>query len=81
VLMATGLIVGESLFGVAFAGIVAATRSDAPLEVVKDWPLAVPLGLALFFGSIAYLYFKTRIDASKPITAPDGPIISEATYR
>ena len=31
VLMATGLIVGESLFGVAFAGIVAGSGSDAPL--------------------------------------------------
>ncbi len=81
VLMATGLIVGESLFGVAFAGIVAATRSDAPLEVVKDWPMAVPLGLILFAASIAYLYFKTQRDASKPIAAPDGPVISEATYR
>ena len=34
VLLATGLIVGESLFGVAFAGVVAATRSDAPLALV-----------------------------------------------
>ena len=81
VLMATGLIVGESLFGVAFAGIVAATRSDSPLEVVKDWPMAVPLGLILFAASIAYLYFKTCTDASKPIEGPDGPIINEATYR
>jgi hypothetical protein len=31
VLAATGLIVGESLFGVAFAGIVAGSGSDAPL--------------------------------------------------
>lgn len=81
VLMATGLIVGESLFGVAFAGIVAATRSDSPLEVVKDWPMAVPLGLILFAASIAYLYFKTCTDASKPIEGPDGPLINEATYR
>ena len=33
-LLATGMIVGESLFGVAFAGIVAASGSDAPLAVV-----------------------------------------------
>ena len=81
VLMATGLIVGESLFGVAFAGIVAATRSDAPLEVVKNFAMAVPLGIALFAASIAYLYFKTRGDAAKPLAGADGPIISEATYR
>jgi len=34
VLMATGLIVGESLFGVLFAGVVAATNKDTPLAVV-----------------------------------------------
>ena len=43
VLMATGLIVGESLFGVVFAGIVAASGSDAPLAVVgesfENWAL------------------------------------------
>uniref|UniRef100_UPI00286C6EEE OPT family oligopeptide transporter n=1 Tax=Sphingomonas sp. TaxID=28214 RepID=UPI00286C6EEE len=81
VLMATGLIVGESLFGVAFAGIVAATRSDAPLQIVKDFPLAVPLGLLLFFGSIAFLYFRTRSDAAIPIDGSGGPLISEATVR
>ena len=67
VLMATGLIVGESLFGVAFAGIVAATRSDAPLAVVSDFPLAVPLGLILFTASIGLLYFKTRSDGGAPL--------------
>ena len=36
VLMATGLIVGESLFGVVFAGIVAASGSDAPLAIVGE---------------------------------------------
>ena len=44
VLMATGLIVGESLFGVVFAGIVAASGSDAPLAVVgegfENWAVA-----------------------------------------
>jgi len=34
VLAATGLIVGESLFGVAFAGVVAAAGTDTPLAVV-----------------------------------------------
>src|SRR4051794_17654544 len=45
VLLATGLIVGESLFGVVFAGIVAATNSDAPLALVKDFGIAIPFGL------------------------------------
>ena len=34
--MATGLIVGESLFGVVFAGIVAASGTDAPLALVGE---------------------------------------------
>src|SRR3546814_11524424 len=35
VLLATGFIVGESLFGVLFAGLVAGSGSDAPLAVVE----------------------------------------------
>ena len=63
VLMATGLIVGESLFGVLFAGIVGATDNDAPLALVTDFPLAVPLGLLVFAGAIAWLYARTRREA------------------
>ena len=59
VLMATGLIVGESLFGVAFAGIVGATDNDTPLALVEEFAWAVPLGLVAFGASIAVLYLKT----------------------
>ena len=61
--MATGLIVGESLFGVAFAAIVGATDNDAPLALVEEFAWAVPLGLVVFAGSIAWLYMKTRSEA------------------
>jgi putative OPT family oligopeptide transporter len=64
VLMATGLIVGESLFGVAFAGIVGATDNDSPLALVTDFAWAVPLGIVAFAGAIAWLYMKTRAEAS-----------------
>jgi putative OPT family oligopeptide transporter len=64
VLMATGLIVGESLFGVAFAGIVGATDNDAPLALVAEFAWAVPLGLVAFGASIAVLYLKTRKEAA-----------------
>ena len=64
VLMATGLIVGESLFGVAFAGIVGATDNDAPLALVEEFAWAVPIGIAAFAASIAYLYLKTRKEAA-----------------
>ncbi len=42
VLMATGLIVGESLFGVVFAAIVGATDNDAPLALVDGIRLGGP---------------------------------------
>jgi putative OPT family oligopeptide transporter len=62
VLMATGLIVGESLFGVVFAGIVAASGSDAPLAIVgegfENW--AVGLGIVLYVATVAALYRVIR---------------------
>lgn len=62
VLAATGLIVGESLLGVAFAGVVAATGSDAPLAVVgADFEHAARwIGFVLFAGGIALLYRSAR---------------------
>lgn len=61
-LAATGLIVGESLFGVLFAGIVGASGSDAPLAVVgKSFEtlglLAAPI---IFAGLIWLLYNRTK---------------------
>ena len=68
VLMATGFIVGESLFGVAFAGIVAATDSDTPLALVGESHWAVPLAILIFAGVIAGLYARLRHWASAPLT-------------
>ena len=66
ILMATGLIVGESLYGVVFAGIVAATGNDEPLAIVGDGftTIANWLGVIVFAGLIAWLYAKTRSIAS-----------------
>jgi putative OPT family oligopeptide transporter len=62
VLMATGLIVGESLFGVVFAGIVAGSGSDSPLAIVGEgfgsW--AEVLGVVGFVALLAGLYRWTR---------------------
>ena len=65
VLMATGLIVGESLFGVVFAGIVGATDNDAPLALVEEFAWAVPIGLVLFAGALAWLYAGTRRESAE----------------
>jgi len=67
VLMATGFIVGESLFGVAFAAIVAATNSDAPLALVAEHHWAAPLAVAIFVGVIAALYGRLRRWAGSPL--------------
>ena len=75
VLMATGLIVGESLFGVAFAAIVGATDNDSPLALVEEFAWAVPLGLVAFVGSIAWLYMKTRSEAGDKLA--NEPFIDE----
>ena len=62
VLMATGLIVGESLFGVVFAGIVAGSGSDSPLAIVgegfENW--AEILGVVAFVAVLAGLYKWSR---------------------
>jgi putative OPT family oligopeptide transporter len=68
VLMATGFIVGESLFGVAFAGIVAATDSDAPLALVSENGWAVPLSVIAFAAIIAGLYAALRRAAAGPLS-------------
>jgi putative OPT family oligopeptide transporter len=59
VLAATGLIVGESLFGVAFAGVVAAMGTDTPLAVVGDSfeQPGIVIGLLLFTGIVVALYW------------------------
>ncbi|HEY4248618.1 MAG TPA: oligopeptide transporter, OPT family [Lacunisphaera sp.] len=59
VLAATGLIVGESLFGVAFAGVVAAMGTDTPLAVVGDSfeQPGIVIGLLLFTSIVVALYW------------------------
>jgi putative OPT family oligopeptide transporter len=64
VLLATGLIVGESLFGVVFAFVVWLTNKDAPLAVVTDFRWAIPLGLAVFAVAVLGLYAWTRQQAA-----------------
>jgi putative OPT family oligopeptide transporter len=62
VLTATGMIVGESLWGVAFAGLVYATDSDTPLALVGAGfaPWALGGGTLVFAVLVAGLYRFTR---------------------
>jgi hypothetical protein len=75
VLAATGLIVGESLFGVAFAGLVALAGNDAPLSVVGDGfdKPGIALGLVLFAGALGWLYRSSSVISSRsPGSNPGG---------
>ncbi len=64
VLTATGLIVGDSLFNIAYAAIVAATDNPDALAVVEDFPAALPFGVIVFGGIIAYAYWRMRRDSA-----------------
>ena len=56
-LVASGLIVGESLWGVINAGLIVALASDAPIGLVSDeFALAPWLGFILFVLSLVLLY-------------------------
>lgn len=92
VLAATGLIVGESLFGVAFAGILAwANRNspippnDAPLAIMGESFEGIALWVAplLFFGLIAVAYAMTRrlVRRTPAGAGPETPVDDVANYR
>jgi putative OPT family oligopeptide transporter len=70
VLTATGMIVGESLFGVFYAGTVYLTDNDAPLAVVGDG-FALPsifVGVGLFAVLLWHSYARTR----RAVVAAEG---------
>lgn len=62
VLMATGMIVGDSLFGVLYAGIVYETGSDSPLAVMGPEFARIALvgGTIAFLALAALLYRYTK---------------------
>lgn len=56
-LVASGLIVGESLWGVVNAGLIVSLTSDAPIALVsEDFTLAPLLGVLGFVAAIVWLY-------------------------
>ena len=57
VLLASGLIVGESLFGVLFAGVIVATGKESPFGLFPaGWPFAMIAGLVVFVVLVVALY-------------------------
>jgi len=87
VLMATGLIVGESLMGVVYAFAVAGAEkagskdSANVLALVPAYPSVIFVSLIVFSAAIAGLYFWTRARASVAPAPGDDAIAPEATYR
>jgi putative OPT family oligopeptide transporter len=61
VLTASGLIVGESLFGVLLAGLIVVSSNPNPLSVVGDWfaPAATEIGALAFVLAVLGLYHFT----------------------
>ncbi len=70
VLTATGLIVGDSLFNVGYAAIVAKTNNPDALALVEANAWAVPVGLALFAALVALAYVRMCAGAAKPVAVP-----------
>ncbi len=70
VLLASGLIVGESLFNVFLAGVIVATNNGSPFGLVPTdsfWTGLYPMlaGIAAFFGLVWALYAWTKSKADR----------------
>ncbi len=87
VLMATGLIVGESLMGVVYAFAVAGAEkagskdSANVLALVEPYSSVMIVSLVVFSAAIAGLYFWTKGRASVAPAPGDDAFVEEATYR
>jgi hypothetical protein len=75
VLMATGLIVGESLFGVLYAGIVVGSGNGEPFALAGAGfaPFALIGGAAVFFALVGLLYRHAASFSPRPSTPPAPP--------
>jgi putative OPT family oligopeptide transporter len=69
VLAATGFIVGDSLFNVVFAGLVAGSDNPEVLAVTEATGWQAPVGVLLFVALIAFLYTWTKRRAAEPLAS------------
>jgi putative OPT family oligopeptide transporter len=87
VLMATGLIVGESLMGVVYAFAVAGAEragsadSAGVFGLVPAYPAVMLVSLVVFAGAIGALYFWTKGRASDAPAAGDDGYVPEPDFR
>lgn len=64
-LAATGLIVGESLFGVIFALLAGVTQNATPLQMIAENPYADGAGLLVFAAGIVWIYLRVKKQAQQ----------------
>ena len=87
VLMATGLIVGESLMGVVYAFAVAGAEKAGSADSANVFGLIKPYGavmlvsVVVFSAAIAALYFWTKGRASDAPAPDDNAFVPEESYR
>ena len=81
VLTATGLIVGDSLFNVLFAGLVAGSDNPELLALIAEAAWQTPVGIVLFAVLIALLYAWTRRRAAIALVGPDTDVPPQAAPR
>jgi putative OPT family oligopeptide transporter len=87
VLMATGLIVGESLMGVVYAFAVAGAEkagskdSANVLALIEPYSAVMLVSLVVFALAIAGLYFWTKARASDAPAPGDDAMVPEPSYR
>ncbi|BEV00136.1 OPT family oligopeptide transporter [Novosphingobium olei] len=63
VLAATGLIVGDGLFNIAYAALVAASNNADVMAVAGETGVAVPMGIIVFGTIIAFAYATMQRDS------------------
>jgi energy-converting hydrogenase Eha subunit B len=81
VLTATGFIVGDSLFNVVYAGLVAGSDDVDVLAVTEATGWQTPAGVLLFVGIIVLLYGWTRSRASQALSGTEAPPPTQAAPR
>ena len=81
VLTATGFIVGDSLFNVVYAALVAGSDDVDVLAITEATGWQTPAGVLLFAAIIVLLYGWTRSQASQALSAADAPPPTQAAPR
>lgn len=71
ILLATGLIVGESIFGVIYAAMIAAVGSEDAIAIAPEsWDSGAGIvGVITFAAAIAFLYRWTKRQAKERVEA------------